>query len=193
MTIGEISAQAYSATLPPAFSFPGAGALGVIAMPYLSRARRPAADHPWRAIRRRRRRWRRGVGARRPSVADDGRGRHHRILRQCAGAAADRRIARERLHRENAAGKSAVRPGHFLSRPVSRPFAYRHLRASRWSAASAPRRATAATSVSSGAATSPARAGASIPMTAAWSPSPPCASTSRISCCIPVTPSMPMA
>src|SRR5258706_9459967 len=65
-------------------------------------------------------------------------------------------------------------------------------RASRWSAASAPRLATGATSVLSGAATSPGRAGASIPTTAACSPSPPCASIGRISCCIPATASMPI-
>ena len=155
--------------------------------------RRPAADHPWRAIRRCRRRRRRGVGARRPALADDGRGRDHRILHQCAGAAADRGAARERFHRQDAAGKSARRAGYFLSRQIPRSVASRRFRANRWSAASAPRRPTGATSASSGAAMSPDRAGASIRTTAAWSPTPPCASTDRISCCIPATPSMPTA
>jgi hypothetical protein len=48
-------------------------------------------------------------------------------------------------------------------------------------AAFAPRPPTDATSASSGAAMSPDRAGASIPTMAAWSPSPPCASITRIS------------
>ena len=64
----------------------GAGALGAIAMPYLSRAADRPQITPWRAIRRRRRRWRRGVGARGPAVADDGRGRHHRIVRTMRGS-----------------------------------------------------------------------------------------------------------
>ena len=137
--------------------------------------RRPAADDPRRAIRRRRRRWRRGVVARRPAVADDGRGRHHRIIQQCAGVATDRGVARKRLHRQDAAGKSSRRTGDFLSRPVPRPVAYRRRRASQVvRGASAPRRPTGAMSASSGAATSPDKAGASIPTMAAWSPSPPC-------------------
>ena len=86
-----------------------AASAGVIAMPYLSRAADRPADHPWRAIRRRRPRWRRGVGARGPAVADGGRGRDHRIVWQCARAAADRSTAGERLHRKNAAGKPARR------------------------------------------------------------------------------------
>jgi alkaline phosphatase D len=56
-----------------------------------------------------------------------------------------------------------------------------HINISSEPAGSAPRRATGATSVSSGAAMSPDKAGASIRTTAACSPSPPCASTSRIS------------
>ena len=47
---------------------------------------------------------------------------------QCAGLAADRGAARKRLHRENAAGKSARRAGDFLSRPVPGPCASRHLK-----------------------------------------------------------------
>ena len=87
----------------------------------------PTADHhAWRAIRRHRGRWRRGMGARGPALADDGRGRHDGIVCQCAGVAADRGAARERLHRENAAGKSARRAGDLLSRPVSRSLAYRY-------------------------------------------------------------------
>ena len=116
-----------------------------------------------------------------------------RIVSQCAGVAADRGAPRERLHRQNAAGKSPRRAGYFLSRQVPRPVAHRRFRANRSSAASAPRRPTGAMSASSGAAMSPDKAGASIPTTAACSPSPPCASTGRISCCIPATPSMPTA
>ena len=50
---------------------------------------------------------------------------HHRIVRQCAGLAADRGPARERLHRQNAAGEPAGRAGHLLSRQLPRPVAYR--------------------------------------------------------------------
>ena len=162
-------------------------------MPYLSRAAdRPAVTHGVQSgdvsadggvV------WAR---ADRP-VADAGRGGDDRILQGCPRAAADRGAARERLHRQDAAGEPAGRTGHLLSRPLPRPLAYRRSRASRWSAASAPRRPTAATSASSGAATSPGRAGASIPTTAACSPSPRCASTGRTSSCIPATPSMPTA
>ena len=60
-------------------------------------------------------------------------------FKNARAAAADRGAARERLHRENAAGKSSRRAGHLLSRPLPRPLAYRRHRASRSSAASAPR------------------------------------------------------
>ena len=93
--------------------------------------RRPAAGDLRRAIGRCRRRRRRGVGARRPALANDGRGRHHGVVRASSGAAADRGAARERLHRENAAGKSARRAGHLLSRPVPRPCRIPGSRASR--------------------------------------------------------------
>ena len=155
--------------------------------------RRPAAGDPRRAIRRRRRRWRRGVGARRPAVADDGRGRHHRILCQCPGACRRSRRCPRATSPPRCCWK--ICPAGRTSSIASDSATCRipTFPASRWSAASAPRRPTGATSASSGAATSPDRAGASIPTMAAWSPSPPCSSTGRISCCIPATPSMPTA
>ena len=43
-------------------------------------------------------------------------------------APADRRTSRERLHRQNAAGKSTRRTGDFLSGQIPRPVAYRRFK-----------------------------------------------------------------
>ena len=151
----------------------GAGALGAVAMPYLSRAAdRPQITH----------------GVQSGDVGADGgvvwarADRPSQMMVEVAttesfsnarASAADRGAARERLHREDAAGKSARRAGHFLSRPVPRPFAYR--RVQRAGGRPLPYRAgrPARRQLRLGRRRRRARAGASIPTTAAWSPSPP--------------------
>ena len=168
----------------------GAGAIGALAMPYLSRA----ADRPivtsgvqsgdvgadggvvWARADRPRRCWSRSP--RRNPLPMRGRCRRSR---RCPKATSPRKCCWRTCPPDR---RSSTASGFATSRiPASR--------ASRWSDASAPRRPIGATSVSSGAATSPDRAGASTRTTAACSPSPPCASIARISCCTPATPSMP--
>ena len=139
--------------------------------------RRPAGGHPWRAVRRRQHRQRRGLGARRPAVADAGRGGDHRDLRQCPRAAADRGAARERLHRKDAAGKpaGADRTSSIASASaISRiPTSSSEPVIGRFRTAPADRR-----DVSFVWGGDVAGQGWGInPMTAACSPSPPCAST----------------
>ncbi len=155
--------------------------------------RRPAADHPWRAIRRRRRRWRRGVGACRPAVANDGRGCHLGIVRQCAGFAAGRSVARERFHREDAAGKSPGRAGHFLSRQVPRPFTYR--RCQRAGDRPLPHRAQrpARCQLCLGRRCRGTRLGHQSRRWRHGHLRHHAQAPDRISCCIPATPSMPTA
>ena len=138
-------------------------------------------------------RFRRGLGARRPARAHAGRDLHHRQLPRHPPRRVRRRAAGERFHRQGAARRPAVRPGHLLPHPLCRTFRRRRSSASRWSAASAPRRATGARSPSSGRATPPARAGASTRRAAACAPTRPCSATGRISSSIPATPSMPTA
>ena len=183
-----------SQTFPPTFSFHRAATgAGVIAMPYLSRAAdRPLITH----------------GVQSGDVGADGGvvwARADRPSQMMVEVATTESFANARALPPIAALPESDFTAKMLleNLPAGQDIfyrvrfrdlvAYRHRRASRWPAASAPRRPTGATSVSSGAATSPDRAGASIPTMAACSPSPPCASTGRISCCIPATPSMPMA
>ena len=135
--------------------------VGVIAMPYLSRAAdRPLVTH----------------GVQSGDVGADGgvvsrADRRAQMLVEVADRANPSptprtlppiaRTAGKRLHREDAAGKPARRAGHLLPRPLPRPRASRHLE--RAGGRPLPHRAgrSAATSASSGAATTPARAGAS--------------------------------
>src|ERR1700694_3197925 len=82
----------------------GAGALGAIAMPYLSRAAdRPQITH----------------GVQSGDIGADG---------GVVWGRADRGAARERLHPENAFEKSPRRAGYFLSRAIPRPRASRHFK-----------------------------------------------------------------
>ena len=155
--------------------------------------RRPPANHPWRAIRRRRRRRRRGVGARGPAVADAGRGRHHGIVSQCAGFAADRGTARERLHRQRCCWKICPPGRIFFIASDSATCRIPTLPASRSSAASAPRRRPARRQFRLGRRCRRTGLGHQSRRRRHASPSPPCASTGRISCSIPATPSMPTA
>jgi len=156
----------------------GAGAFGVMAMPYLSRAAdRPqithgvhpamsGADAAWC-----------GARADRP-FANDGRGRHVRVVSQCAGVAADRSAPRERLfYRQNAAGKNLPAGQDIFYRVGSATCRTPTFSSERSSAASAPRRPTGACQLRL-AVTSPDKAGASIPTTAACS-FHPCRSASR--------------
>ena len=75
---------------------------------------RPAADHPWRAVRRCRHGQRRDLGAHRPAGPHAGRDRHHRQLPRRAPGRVRRRAAGERLHRQGAARGPAGRAGHLL-------------------------------------------------------------------------------
>ena len=171
----------------------GAGALGAMAMPYLSRAAdrpkslpmacNPATSAPMAAWCGRVPTGRRRCWSRSPPPSRSAMRGFCRRSRRCRRATSPRKCCwkispPDRIF--STASDSAI------CRIPTFP-------ASRSSAVSAPRPPTGATSVSSGAAMSPDRAGASIPTMAAWSPSPPCASTPRISCCIPATPSMPTA
>ena len=118
-------------------------AAGGIARPYLSRAADRPLHHPRHPVRRRLGRLRRGLGAHRPAGAHAGRGRDHRQLHRHPQRGCDRRAAGERFHRQGAARGSAGRPGHFLSHPLRGSVHRRPSWASRRSAISAPRRATA--------------------------------------------------
>ena len=75
----------------------------------------PGADHSRRAIGRRVDRFRRGLGARRPSLAHAGRGRDHRQLPRHQERGVHRRAAGSRFHRQGADRGPAAGPGHLLS------------------------------------------------------------------------------
>src|SRR5713101_5548257 len=80
----RLSRQEFSRTHPPALSVHRGGRRRQHDRDALCEPRRrPSASHPWRAVRRRRRRWRRDLGARRPGVANAGRGLNHRIVQGC--------------------------------------------------------------------------------------------------------------
>jgi PhoD-like phosphatase, N-terminal domain len=133
----------------------GAGALGSIAMPYLSRAAdRPQVTH----------------GVQSGDVGADG---------GMVWARADRpsQMLVEVATTESFRNARALPP--IAALPES-DFTAKML-LENLPAVFAPRRPTGAMSVLSGAAMSPDRAGVSIPTMAACSPSPPCASTGRIS------------
>ena len=80
--------------------------------------RRPAGGHARRAVRRRVGGFRHGLGARRPAVADAGRGVDHRQLHDDPRRRFRRCAAGERFHRQGAAGKPAAGAGHLLPRPL---------------------------------------------------------------------------
>ena len=128
---------------------------------------RPAADHPRRAVRRCRRRRRRGVGARRPAVADAGRGRHHRIVSAMRGHCRRSRHSPRATSPQRCCWRICPPGRIFFIASDSATCRIPTFPASQSSAASAPPRLTGAMSVSSGAAMSRDRAGVSIPTTAA--------------------------
>ena len=151
-------------------------AISAIARPSLSRAADRPLHHPRHPVGRCLGRFRRRLGARRPAGAHAGRGRDHRQLQRHPQRRVRRCAAGDRLHRQGADRGPAGRAGHLLPRPLPGPVVADHRRASRRSAASAPRRATGARSRSSGRATPPARAGASTRRAAACAPTRPCCS-----------------